>query len=226
MLVSMFLFTRSFVLSPIIATIIKSKLGTEVEVKGARLNWGGGVSMDEVVLTASGVKGVKPPVFQYQRAETADHAVALLEAGDAASDLFDDAHRLVADDVAFLHHRDEAVEEVEVGAADGRRGHLDDDVGRLLDLRVGMGVDANVALAVPGKSFHGERGERRDRVHRCRGLAVPSRAEMGKGLMGRSGRRRALFRASVEPGTSADARPQSRVTRCERTAAAVSTRTT
>ena len=49
---------------------------------------------------------------------------------------FDDfAHRLVADDVAAFHVGDDAVEDVQVGAADRAGRHLDDGVARMLDLR-------------------------------------------------------------------------------------------
>ena len=86
--------------------------------------------------------------------ERHDDAVALLELRDGRPDLDDLAHRLVAEDVARLHRRHVAVVEVEVGAADGGRGDLDDHVARILDLRVGDGVDPDVALAVPANRPH------------------------------------------------------------------------
>ena len=55
----------------------------------------------------------------------------------AAPDLDDLAHELVAEDVALLHRRHEAVVEVQVGAADRGRGDLDDRVALVEDLRVG-----------------------------------------------------------------------------------------
>ena len=88
LLMSMFLLTRSFVLSPIIATIIKSKLGTEVEVKGARWNWGSGVTMDEVVLTASGVEGLASEVISVQHASiTFDSSIPNFNAGIQTIDI-------------------------------------------------------------------------------------------------------------------------------------------
>ncbi len=69
--------------------------------------------------------------------------------------LDDPAHELVAEDVAGQHAGNDAVVEVEVGAADRRRGDLDDGVARVHDLGIGYGVDADVVLAVPGECAHG-----------------------------------------------------------------------
>ena len=63
---NMFLLTRSFVLSPIIASTLKSKFGTEVKVRGAKWEWGRSVSMDEVVLKATGVEGLASEVVSFQ----------------------------------------------------------------------------------------------------------------------------------------------------------------
>ena len=76
------------------------------------------------------------------------------ELGHARPDLGDDAHRLVAEDVALAEERAEHLVEVQVRAADPGGGDLDDHVGRVLDRRVGHGVDADVALAVPGQCPH------------------------------------------------------------------------
>jgi hypothetical protein len=64
------------------------------------------------------------------------------------------AHRLVADHIAALHLRNDAVEDVEVGAAYGAGRHLDDGVARMLDFRVGDRFAADVVLAVPDEGFH------------------------------------------------------------------------
>ena len=48
----------------------------------------------------------------------------------------------------------DAVEDVQVGAADRAGRHLDDGVARMLDLRIGHALAAHVALAVPGQCFH------------------------------------------------------------------------
>jgi hypothetical protein len=83
------------------------------------------------------------------------------------------AHEFMAHDVAAHHARDEAVEEVQVGAADRARRHFDDRVARILDLRVGNGVAADVLLAVPAECFHGD-------IHRNDGF---SRARDAPGIV-------------------------------------------
>ena len=70
------------------------------------------------------------------------------------ADLDDLAHELMAEDVAALHRRDEAVEQVQVGAADGGEGDLDDRVARIQDLRIRNPLDAHVVRAIPAQSFH------------------------------------------------------------------------
>lgn len=69
-------------------------------------------------------------------------------------DLDDLPHHLVSHDVAGQHRRDEVVEQMQVRAADGATGYLDDGIARLLDLRVSDGVAADVFLAVPNQGSH------------------------------------------------------------------------
>ena len=69
--------------------------------------------------------------------------------------LFDDAHGLVADDVALAHEGRELGVKVQVGAADGGGGYADDGVGGLLDDRVGDVVHPDVFLAVPDYGLQG-----------------------------------------------------------------------
>ena len=64
------------------------------------------------------------------------HPVARLDLGDVRSDGLDDAHRLVAEDVAFAHKRTEHLVQVQVRSADSGRRDPHDRVGRLLDRRV------------------------------------------------------------------------------------------
>lgn len=59
-------FTRSIVLSPIIAISLHSELGAEVEVNGASWHWGSGVQMNEVVLKADGIDGLASDVITLQ----------------------------------------------------------------------------------------------------------------------------------------------------------------
>ncbi len=60
------------------------------------------------------------------------------------ADRLDDAHRFVAEDVAIVDERSEELVEVEVRAAQAGRGDPDDRVGRLLDRRIGDGLDPDV----------------------------------------------------------------------------------
>ena len=83
------------------------------------------------------------------------HLLPDLQAGVAAPDLDHLAHELVAQDVAVGHAGDHAVVEVQVRAADGGGGDLDDGVPRIDDLGVGDGVHLNVVLSVPGQGAHG-----------------------------------------------------------------------
>ena len=83
------------------------------------------------------------------------HAVADLELPVFRPDLDHLTHELVAEDVAAHHAGDEAVEEVQVRAADRAGGHLHDGIARVLDARIGNVVAADVLLAVPAERFHG-----------------------------------------------------------------------
>jgi hypothetical protein len=60
----------------------------------------------------------------------------------------------VAEDVAFFHSRHEIAVEVQVRAADRRRGNFDYRVGRRFDLGLRDLVDADIPLAVPAECFH------------------------------------------------------------------------
>jgi hypothetical protein len=68
--------------------------------------------------------------------------------------LFDDPHRLVPEDVARLEERAHHLVQVEVGPADARGGDAHDHVVRVPDRRVGDGLDADVALALPRHCLH------------------------------------------------------------------------
>ena len=88
------------------------------------------------------------------------HPVAGGEVGDLAADLLDDAHGLVAEDVALAHERAERLVQVQVRPTDVGRRDLHDRVGGLLDHRVGDRVHPHVALAVPGHCLHRATSER------------------------------------------------------------------
>ena len=102
--------------------------------------------------------------------ERHDHAVADLQVLDLRADLDDLAHELVAEDVALLHRRDEAVVEVQVRAADRRRGDPDDRVARVQDLRVGH-------VARPARLLC--------RSSSCALIAPPVRFESARAISGR-----------------------------------------
>ncbi len=74
------------------------------------------------------------------------HAVALFEFRHRAAGLDDDAHRLVAEDVAVFHAGLVAVEEMQVRAADRRGGNLDDGVRGFLNHGIGNCIDADVDI--------------------------------------------------------------------------------
>ena len=77
-----------------------------------------------------------------------------LDVLDLAAHLLHHSHGLVAQDVALVDEGAEHLVEVQIGAADAGRGDANDRVRRLLDPRIGNGVDAHVALSMPGDSFH------------------------------------------------------------------------
>jgi hypothetical protein len=84
-----------------------------------------------------------------------DHdPVARLEVGHLAADLLDDAHRLMAEDVALVEERSHDLVEVEIRTADRGRRDPNDRVGRVLDHRVRHVIDAYVSLAVPRDRLH------------------------------------------------------------------------
>src|SRR5690606_18831280 len=82
------------------------------------------------------------------------HPVADLELLVLGPNLDHLAHELVPQDIAMLHARHEAVEQVQIGAANGTGGGFDDGVAGMFDLGIGDGVVANVLLTVPAKCFH------------------------------------------------------------------------
>jgi hypothetical protein len=81
------------------------------------------------------------------------HPVANFKLCDLPAD-FDDAHGLMAQNVTFFHGGHQPVVEVQVGAADGRGGDLNDGVGGIDEFGVGHGLDPHVFFAVPAECFH------------------------------------------------------------------------
>jgi hypothetical protein len=68
------------------------------------------------------------------------HAVPLLDVADRRAGGDHGADRLVAQRAPVVDSRDVALEDVQIGAADGRRVDLDDGVGGLL--HAGIGLDS------------------------------------------------------------------------------------
>lgn len=73
---------------------------------------------------------------------------------DAGADLDDLAHELVAHDVVLLHGGDVAVEQMEVGAADRRRGDLHDGVATVEDRRVRYLLHLDRVASRPAVRLH------------------------------------------------------------------------
>src|SRR5690606_36166968 len=70
------------------------------------------------------------------------------------TDLLDDTHRLVAEDVTFIEVHPEDLVQMQVGPTDGGRRDPDDGVGRLLDHRGGHVTHPQVAFDMPGDGLH------------------------------------------------------------------------
>lgn len=60
--IAVFFLTRSFILSPLIASSLEGEFGIEIEVRGARWDWGNYVFMDEIILKAEGIEGLAADV--------------------------------------------------------------------------------------------------------------------------------------------------------------------
>ncbi len=99
-------------------------------------------------------RGLTEEAAAARNRERQDHTISYLELPVFLPDLHHLAHELVPQDVARLHRRDEAIEEMEIGAADGGRGDFDDGVARIQDLRIGYALDAHVVRCMPYQRFH------------------------------------------------------------------------
>src|SRR5690606_1063 len=82
------------------------------------------------------------------------HALTGHEVPHLRPHLLHDTHRLMTEDVATVEERPEQFIEVQVGAADGRGGHPDDRVGRMLDAGIRYGRRLDRAPALPGECLH------------------------------------------------------------------------
>lgn len=64
--ISVFVLTRSFVLSPILAISLQSKIGTDIEVRGTHWDWGNNVVVDEIILRAHEIGGLAANVISFE----------------------------------------------------------------------------------------------------------------------------------------------------------------
>ena len=83
-----------------------------------------------------------------------NNPVANPQATGINADLLDNPHGLVAEDVSRSQVGTEHRIEMEVGAANGRRRHANDRVGRFKDLRIRHRLDAKVLAALPCECTH------------------------------------------------------------------------
>ena len=76
-------------------------------------------------------------------------SIAYFERRHSATNLLDESHGFVPENVAALHCRHIAVEKVQIGIANAAARDFDDRVARILNLRVGDVIDADITFAVP-----------------------------------------------------------------------------
>lgn len=133
--------------------------------------------------------------------ERDDDPVARLHAGHVGTDFLNDAHGLMAEDVAGVEERSEDLVQVQVGAAQAGGGDLHDHVGGVFDHGVGHGIHAHVALTVPGQGLHGDSSIRGRRAHRVSGSGPQCPLLSGDPVPVRLPRRDGF---SEEPSSSAD----------------------
>ena len=82
------------------------------------------------------------------------YAVADLQIGDGTAGIFDDAHELMAEDIARFGFWNFASVEVQVRAANGCGGDPEDDVVFLLNDGIGDVIDPDVVCSVVGQCSH------------------------------------------------------------------------
>src|SRR5690606_23900139 len=83
------------------------------------------------------------------------HPVALLEVADAFAHFLDDADAFMAQNAPGLHRGYVALEDVQVGAADGGAGDAHDRIGGFLNPGNGYVVETAFAGAAVDNGFHG-----------------------------------------------------------------------
>src|SRR4029079_10383830 len=89
------------------------------------------------------------PTFTAGDRERDNNAVADLELLHVPADFHHLAHELMAEDVAVLHGRNEAVEEMKVGSANGGRSDANDCIALVKYPGIGHILDLDVLGALP-----------------------------------------------------------------------------
>jgi len=83
-----------------------------------------------------------------------DDAIALAQRGHAAAGLLHHAGEFVPERASDARIRDVAVQEMEVGAADGGSRHLEDDVVGMLDPGIGLAGDLDLVRSLIAQCAH------------------------------------------------------------------------
>src|SRR5690349_5914470 len=73
---------------------------------------------------------------------------------NAAADIDDFTHHLMAHDIAGKHRGNKVMKEMQVGTADRAARDLYDGIALILDLGVGHPIAADIFFAVPNQCFH------------------------------------------------------------------------
>jgi hypothetical protein len=76
------------------------------------------------------------PTVSAADSERNNDSITLLQVSNFGADLLDDPHRFVAQNIAFLHRRHEAIEEMEIRSANGSGRNANDHVSRILNRRI------------------------------------------------------------------------------------------
>ena len=105
-------------------------------------------------LAAREVAALAEEAFAAGDGERHHDAVADPELAVPGTDFDHFAHRFVPEHVAVLHAGNDAVVDMQVGAADRAGRYLDDGIARMLDPRVRDAFASHVAFAVPGECSH------------------------------------------------------------------------
>ena len=105
-------------------------------------------------LTTVEVTTLAEEAFAASYGERHDDAIADPEFAVARPRLDDFTHRFMAKHIAVLHAGNNAVIDMQVGAADRACRYFHDCIARMLDPRIGHAFASHIAFAVPGQCPH------------------------------------------------------------------------